>query len=56
MIFKRGLRDSRQKKVIGIDGVRLKEKPKYEYVPTREEMDKYLTRLKELMEEDDKCQ
>jgi hypothetical protein len=34
----------------GIEGVRLKEPPKYQYVPTREELDKYLARLKELME------
>lgn len=32
------------------DGSNIPEAPKHEYVPTREELDKYLARLKELME------
>jgi hypothetical protein len=30
------------------------ESPKHQRLPTREELDKYLARLKELMEEDDR--
>lgn len=30
-------------------------RPKHEYVPTREDMEKYLAKLKELMEADERC-
>ena len=35
------------------DGSNIPKSPKHPYVPTREELDKYLARLKELMEPDD---
>jgi hypothetical protein len=34
------------------DGTNIPEPPKKPYIPTREDLDKYLVRLKELMEED----
>jgi len=38
------------------DGRNIPESPKHPYVPTREELDKYLARLKELMEPDEKIE
>jgi len=35
------------------DGTNIPVSPKHPYVPTREELDKYLARLKELMEEEE---
>lgn len=35
------------------DGSNIPESPEHPYVPTREDLDKYLARLKELMESDE---
>ena len=35
------------------DGTNIPEPPKHEYIPTREELDRYLARLKEVMEKNE---